>query len=71
MFQLPDSKYFNPMDCLMANIAVALSPRLALKIFKILRYIKCLDTPGVLNVNEKKLITQFGRKPRDKSFEPN
>jgi hypothetical protein len=25
MFQLPDSKYFNPMDCLMANIAVALS----------------------------------------------
>jgi hypothetical protein len=26
---------------------------------------------GALNVDEKKLITQFGRKPRDKSFEPN
>jgi hypothetical protein len=24
-----------------------------------------------LNVDEKKLITQFGRKPRDESFEPN
>jgi hypothetical protein len=24
MFQLPDNKYFNHMDCLMANIAVAL-----------------------------------------------
>jgi hypothetical protein len=27
---------------------------------------------GALNVDEKeKLITQFGRKPRDESFEPN
>jgi ADP-glucose pyrophosphorylase len=26
---------------------------------------------GVLNVDEKKLITQFGRKPQDESFEPN
>jgi hypothetical protein len=26
---------------------------------------------GALNVDEKKLITQFGRKSRDKSFEPN
>jgi hypothetical protein len=25
MFQLPDSKYFNSMNCLMANIAVALT----------------------------------------------
>jgi hypothetical protein len=25
MFQLSDSKYFNPMDCLMANIVVALN----------------------------------------------
>jgi hypothetical protein len=24
MFQLPNNKYFNPIDCLMANIAVAL-----------------------------------------------
>jgi hypothetical protein len=26
---------------------------------------------GALNVDEKKLITQFGRKLRDKSFKPN
>jgi hypothetical protein len=26
---------------------------------------------GALNVDEKKLITQFGRKPRDESFKPN
>jgi hypothetical protein len=26
---------------------------------------------GVLNVDGKKLITQFGRKLRDESFEPN
>jgi hypothetical protein len=26
---------------------------------------------GVLNVDEKKLIAQFGWKPRDKSFKPN
>jgi hypothetical protein len=26
---------------------------------------------GALNVDEKKLITRFGRKPRDESFEPN
>jgi hypothetical protein len=25
---------------------------------------------GALNVDEKKLIIQFGRKPRDESFEP-
>jgi hypothetical protein len=25
----------------------------------------------VLNIDEKKLITQFGRKSRDESFEPN
>jgi hypothetical protein len=26
---------------------------------------------GALNVDEKKLITQFGRKPRDEFFESN
>jgi ADP-glucose pyrophosphorylase len=26
---------------------------------------------GALNVDEKKLITQFDRKPQDESFEPN
>jgi hypothetical protein len=26
---------------------------------------------GALNIDEKKLITQFGRKPRDESFKPN
>jgi hypothetical protein len=26
---------------------------------------------GALNVDKKKLITQFGRKSRDESFEPN
>jgi hypothetical protein len=46
-----------------------LRPRL--KFFKILYHIECLIyIYEALNV-DKKIITQFVRKPRDESFEPN
>ena len=34
-------------------------------------HVESCDVHGALNVDEKKLITQFGWKSRDERFEPN
>ena len=51
--------------------ACSVPPQIPKKCYSIY-HIECLrPVHGALNVDEKKLITQFGGKLRDKRFEPN